>query len=78
MSVITHRPFASVVRSSGYGNQEKLTDLLNRLGLTNRIVKDIKTIPNMLKQEIDYHKVDTIIKRERIRSYEYLERQIKN
>lgn len=36
LSVIAERPFATVVRTQGYGNSEKLTDLLARLGLESR------------------------------------------
>ena len=36
LSVITHRQFVSVVRESGYGNSQKLTDLLERLELLDR------------------------------------------
>lgn len=76
ISVITHRQFASVVRSSGYGNSEKMTDLLARLGLSNRIIGNLERLPQMMKKSIDYESVDEIISKERKRSYEYLERQI--
>lgn len=76
MSVITHRQFASVVRSVGYGNSEKMTDLLGRLGLSNRVVGSLEELPEMLKKKIDYTAVDKVIGKERKRSHEYLERQI--
>ena len=40
-SIITHRQFVTLVRRSvgnSYGNEEKLTDLLNRLDLNERII----------------------------------------
>lgn len=78
MSVITHRQFAAVVRSCGYGNSEKLTDLLERLGLTGRIANDIKDIAKLLKEKIDYTAADMVIKDERERGYEYLRGQIES
>lgn len=36
LSVISKRPFASIVRTAGYGNAEKLSDLLRRLNFENR------------------------------------------
>lgn len=72
LSVITHRQFASVVRSVGYGNSEKMTDFLGRLGLSDRIVDDLEIVRNKLDEFIDYEKVDEIIKTERERSYKYI------
>lgn len=76
LSVITHRQFVSIVRNSNYGNSEKLTDLLNRLKLSNRIVRDRKRIPEMLSESIDYTDTDSVILAERRRTYEYLKRQL--
>ena len=78
MSVITHRPFASVIRNAGYGNAEKLTDLLGRLSLNDRIIGSLKELPQLLKKDIDYKAVDEVVRNERKKSYAYLERQIKN
>lgn len=75
-SVITHKHFSTIVRSEGYGNSEKLTDLLERLGLTHRIINDLDEIKNRMDEPIDYKKVDEIINNERKRSYEYLEREV--
>lgn len=72
MSVITHRQFVSVVRKSGYGNSEKMTDLLGRLGLTSRIIDKITDVAKLMSQKIDYQSVDQIINTERKRTYEYL------
>lgn len=72
LSVITHRQFSSVVRKTGYGNAEKMTDLLGRLGLSDRVVDDLNTLQDKVAEEIDYKKVNEIILAERERSYEYL------
>ena len=76
LSIITHRKFATLVRKSGYGNSEKLIDLLERLKLKDRIVSNEEAIPELLDTPIDYNDTDRIIKQERERSYEYLRKQI--
>lgn len=73
LSVITHRDFASIVRSSGYGNAEKLTDLLQRLKLTDRILPELSQLDKLLSTPIDYTATDAVIKTERQRTYRYLQ-----
>lgn len=78
-SVITKRPFATIVRKSegiSYGNEEKLNDLLNILKLNNRAVGHIDEIENILSLVIDYDLVGEIIREERRRTYDYLEREV--
>ncbi len=77
LSIITHRKFVSVVRNTGYGNAEKITDLLERLHLKDRIIDDIDKLDIMLDKEIDYKSIDAIIETEREKSYGYLKTQIK-
>lgn len=76
LSIITHKRFVSFVRSDGYGNEEKLTDLLERLHMSEHIVRKIEDLQNMLKTEFSYDKTDQIILKERKRTYEYLKKQI--
>lgn len=76
LSVITHRQFASVVRKVGYGNAEKITDLLGRLGLSFRIIDRISDVAMRMPQKIDYKAVDKNICAERKRTYEYLRGEI--
>jgi hypothetical protein len=76
LSVITHQKFATVIRKSGYGNSEKLTDLLQTLGLMNQIATDISMISEVSNQVINYGLVDKIIDQQRKHSYEYLFSQI--
>ena len=75
-SVINHRKFATLVRrdedAKGYGNQEKLGYLLEKLGLKSRRVDNIKELPEILDQEIDYTAVDILLEKERRRTLEYL------
>ena len=44
-SVITHRPFTTLIRKSvgnSYGNEEKLSDLLERLDLADRMTAKVE------------------------------------
>lgn len=72
MSVITHRPFVSVVRETGYGNSEKLVDLLKRLKLESQIIGSMEKLPEMLSTEIDYTATDEVIRAERQKTKAYL------
>ncbi|WP_059217043.1 polysaccharide pyruvyl transferase family protein [Lactobacillus delbrueckii] len=72
MSIITHRQFVSVVRQVGYGNSEKLVDLLNRLQLESRQLSSLNVLDAKLAESIDYTNTDDIIKHERIKTREYL------
>ncbi len=76
LSVITHRQFVTFVRNHGYGNSEKLIDLLEKLCLENRIVYHMADLPQMLESPINYKDTDIIIQTERGKSYEYLKYQM--
>lgn len=79
-SIITHRNFVTLVRKSignAYGNEEKLTDLLEKLNLKEQIVYDIEKIEEKLQNNIDYEKTDKIIITERMNAYEYLKNNLK-
>lgn len=74
-SVITHRPFTTLIRKSvgnSYGNEEKLSDLLKRLGLANRMTTKIEDTENINEKAIDYAKVDEQLKAHREVAKEYL------
>ena len=78
-SIINHKPFASIIRTSEngkYGNSEKLVDVLRRLNLTDRIIENINNIDSVFDVPIDYSSVDQVIATERINAYEYLKRSI--
>lgn len=78
-SVITHRLFTSLVRKSvgnSYGNEEKLTDVLARLGLENRMTDDVRRVDEINKTPIDYSRVDEILKVQRRRAKDYLRENI--
>ena len=78
-SVITHRPFTTLIRKSvgnSYGNEEKLSDLLNRLGLTERMTTKIEDTENINEKAIDYAKVDEQLKAHREVAKEYLRKNL--
>lgn len=78
-SVITKQKFTTLVRRSvgmSYGNEEKLTDLLVRLGLSDRIAYNIDEVFEKQSRVIDYKAVQAIIDEERIRTYEYLKYEV--
>ena len=72
LSVITERSFVSLVRSQGYGNREKMMDLLERLGLEERVLMDLSALEEQLSCPIDYKSVASILTDERRKAYEYL------
>lgn len=74
-SVITHRPFTTLIRKSvgnSYGNEEKLSDLLNRLGLTERMTTKVEETEHINQQPIDYEKVDDVLQKQREIAKAYL------
>lgn len=76
LSIITQKKFVSVVRVNGYGNSEKMLDLLNRIGLNERVLDNFGNMSSLLNEKIDFFKVNNIINEERERSYRYLKCQI--
>lgn len=77
MSIITHCQFAAVVRDSGYGNSQKMTDLLARLHLKDRILPSMDSLSNMIDVKINYTLSDDIIGAERQKTQEYLKRWLR-
>ncbi len=79
-SIITGRRFTTLVRKSigdAYGNEEKLTDLLMRVGLEHRMTYDISIAERINQEEIDYNAVSEILERERQKTRNYLENILK-
>lgn len=78
-SVITHRPFTTLVRQSvgnDYGNEEKLSDLLKRLNLENRMTTNVADVASINKEKIDFEKVDEFLKKQRLLAIEYLKSNV--
>lgn len=78
-SIITKSNFVTLVRKSvgtSYGNEEKLTFLLEQLNLKDRIVYDYEDISKVLDTEINYTKTFEIIEQERKNTLNYLKNNI--
>lgn len=79
-SIINRKKFVTLIRESkgsSYGNQEKLQDLLDRLGLQNRSFSNGKDdLYNRLTQGIDYDNVFDVINNEREHTMDYLKNNI--
>ena len=61
---------------NSYGNEEKLSDLLKRLGLANRMTTKIEDTENINEKAIDYAKVDEQLKAHREVAREYLRKNL--
>lgn len=68
-SVRCHKKFVTIIRES---NQQKLGDLLNRLGLHSRVVCEVDDLAGVLNKEIDYGAFEKLRQAERNRTEEYL------
>ena len=78
-SVITHRPFTTLIRKSvgnSYGNEEKLRDLLERLNLSDRMTTNVEDTEKISKEVIDYHNTDILIEVNREEAKRYLKNNI--
>lgn len=74
-SIITHRKFTTLVRKSvgnSYGNEEKLSDLLERLKLEERMTFSIQNTGRINNREIDYKKIDKFLEQKRQEAMDYL------
>ena len=79
-SIINKKKFVTLVRKSignNYGNEEKLTDLLCRLKLEDRIIYDISELKKIANRDIDYSNTNKIIEEERVKAKNYLKKSIK-
>ena len=72
-STKTHTPFISFTRNY---NSNKLTDLLKRLKLEQRLVPSLEHIEEKWKEPIDFSKTDAIIREEKKKSIDYLRSNI--
>lgn len=76
LSVITHNRFATVVRSKGYGNSEKVIDLLETLHMEDRILMDFDDLGILLEKEIEYSQLDEVLREERMNTLNYLTMEV--
>ena len=80
-SVITHKPFTTLVRKSvgnSYGNEEKLCDLLDRLNLKERMTTKVQDIEVINNKRINFKQVDDILRKQRIIAMEYLKKNLED
>ena len=79
-SVINRKKFVTLIRESkgsSYGNQEKLQDLLCRLGLQSRAFSHgDEVLSDKLLPDINYDKVFKVIEKEREHTMKYLREQL--
>ncbi len=78
-SIINEKPFVTLVRKSkgdSYGNEEKITYLLEMLNLKDRSLCSIDNIEEKLNKEIDYEITKNIIEKERLNAQQYLKNNI--
>lgn len=77
LSVITHKQFVSIIRETGYGNSQKMTDLLQRLRLETRMIASIEALPETIEKPIQYSVTDAVIRSEQENTRNYLNQWIK-
>lgn len=78
-SIINNKPFVTLVRKSkvnSYGNEEKLTDLLNRFNLNERVIYNISDIDRIKNLPIDYLSINQKINEEKENTMKYLKENI--
>lgn len=78
-SIINNKPFVTLVRKSkgnSYGNEEKLTYLLENLNLKDRITYSYDKIEDILNEKINYKETNKIIESERKKTINYLKKNI--
>ena len=78
-SMILHKTFVVFDRKKSrinITNHEKLYDMLQKMGLTDRIVNDLSELGSVMKQPIDFSAVDKKRKAERERTMQYLKENI--
>lgn len=73
LSIKCNKPFAAIVRDS---NRNKMLDLLSKFGLEGRAT-EISQLNSILESPINYSVVNEIIKKEKERTIEYLNSNIK-
>lgn len=76
LSVIAERPFATIVRTAGYGNAEKLTDLLSRLGVEDRAACSSADFSGLLDATLDWVPVRARIDEGRASARVYLSKEV--
>ena len=79
-SIKYNKQFAVFVRDGEelkYGNSQKITDLLDKFKLQDRIISSDSVLEEVIDQPIDYNRVNDKIIMEKQRTNEYLEKLLK-
>lgn len=79
-SIKNNRNFATFLRGgyeASYGNNEKLYDLLETFGLTDRSVENLEQLEDILLRTPDYQSVNQKIQEEKNKATEYLSKYVK-
>lgn len=74
-SIINQRPFTTIIRTSsehGYGNEEKLSHLLDTFGLMDRAVTSLDDLGELARSPLASTDLESTLDRERRRSVSYL------
>ena len=77
-SVIYHKPMAIFCRTpqnTTYSNENKLLDLVDKLGLRSQLVTKPETLPDILDSKINFDVLDDIRNNERDKAIEYLRKE---
>lgn len=69
-SIKYNKRFVSFIRES---NRQKLEGLLTQFGLINRAVKNMSAFEDTIDMEIDYSKVNSVVRMEQLKSGEYID-----
>lgn len=78
ISIKYNVPFVQFIRSSkGYSNNQKVGYLLSMFGLEDRIVYDNEKLEKTMLQPIDYGKVNNILKVEKAKAMDYLNKVLR-
>lgn len=76
-AVLAYQRFAVFVREHGYGNVEKLSDLLARFRLEDREIRDVGELAIKLDECVDFSFCEKVIAREEARARDYLRIQMR-
>lgn len=72
-SIKSHTPFVTAIKDY---NTQKLSDLLNRLEMSDRCINSYSELDEAFAKNIDFSKSDNIIEKEKLRTIEYLKENI--
>lgn len=72
-SIIFHKKFIYIpLKGTHAASNNRVLDLLNRLGLSQRILKDNTVLPEIFDNQIDYVSVDEKLSLQKAASIQYL------